>query len=460
MKKEVILIFDIGKTNKKVLLFDRNLKLVQEEEERFKEVKDDDGFPCDDAVHLEHWIKSTIEKYLSGEKYLVKGINFTTYGATLVYLDEDGKRLTPVYNYLKPLPASVLEGFYDSQGGEEEFSRRTASPSLGMLNSGLQILWLKQTRPWLFSKVKYILHLPQYLAFLVHGEIVSELTSIGCHTGMWDFDSMEYHPWLEEEGIKLPEPRPVSDIFHTEVRGEQVAAGIGIHDSSASLAPYIMTANEPFILVSTGTWCINMNPFNQETLKAVELKEDCLCFLGVHGKPVKSSRFFLGRIHDLQVTYLQEYFRKGESAYKSVYPGYRMISELWRSGEKAELFFRNIPKEDWADSRVDPVQFGSFEEAYTRLMVDLSRRVVHAIGLIIAKSDLTRHLYITGGFARNAIFNTILALAFPNKTLFASEVDNASSLGAALVISEHVWKGVSSHLDLGLTTPALHHPPR
>jgi len=46
MNKEVILIFDIGKTNKKVLLFDRNLKLVHEEEERFKEVEDEDGFPA------------------------------------------------------------------------------------------------------------------------------------------------------------------------------------------------------------------------------------------------------------------------------------------------------------------------------------------------------------------------------------------------------------------------------
>jgi len=460
MNKEVILIFDIGKTNKKVLLFDRNLKLVHEEEERFKEVEDEDGFPCDDAVHLEHWIKSTIAQYLSGEKYLVKGINFTTYGATLVYLDEGGRRLTPVYNYLKPLPAGMLKEFYDSRGGEEEFSRRTASPSLGMLNSGLQLLWLKRTRPRLFSKVKYILHLPQYLAFLVHGEVVSELTSIGCHTGMWDFDTMGYHPWLEEEGINLPQPRPVSDIFNVEVEGKRVMAGIGIHDSSASLAPYIIDSKEPFILVSTGTWCINMNPFNQEVLKAGELKEDCLCFLGVHGKPVKSSRFFLGRIHDLHVTYLHEYFGKGGSAYKCVDPGFRMISDLWSSGQKTDLFFRNIRQEEWADSKVDPGQFASFEEAYTRLMVDLSRRVVHSIGLIIAERDLTKHLYITGGFARNAVFNTILAMAFPDKTLFASEVDNASSLGAALVISEHVWKGAGGQLELGLTTPALHHPPR
>ena len=37
MKEKVIAIFDIGKTNKKLLLFDYNLKLVSEEETKFSE---------------------------------------------------------------------------------------------------------------------------------------------------------------------------------------------------------------------------------------------------------------------------------------------------------------------------------------------------------------------------------------------------------------------------------------
>jgi sugar (pentulose or hexulose) kinase len=458
--EEVILIFDVGKTNKKVLLFNRNLKVVHQEELRFEEVVDDEGFPCDDVDRLELWFKETIRRVLAMEEYRVKGINVTTYGATLVHLDAAGRRLTPLYNYLKPYPEQLSKGFYASQGGEEEFGRRTGSPSLGMLNSALQILWLKRTRPELFSKVKQTLHFPQYLTYLVHGEIASEHTSIGCHTGMWDFDAMQYHPWLKEEGIKLPEPHPVSETFQVELEGNRIHAGIGIHDSSSSLAPYIIAAKEPFILISTGTWCISMNPFNNEPLSAQELREDCLCFLGVHGRAVKSSRFFLGRIHDLNVQRLQEHFNTEESAYKNVMPGGKMIEKLWGTGEEEQQFFRNGIPEGWVDHQVDPGAFGSFEEAYTRLMVDLSRMAVHAIGLIIAEKDTTKQLYITGGFAKNSIFTTILSLAFPEKQLLTSEVDNASSLGAALVIAESIWKGVTDHLDLGLTTPAPHHPHR
>ncbi len=53
---------------------------------------------------LEQWMLEACTTFLDDERYEVKGINFSTYGASLMYLDEQGKRLTPVYNYLKPMP--------------------------------------------------------------------------------------------------------------------------------------------------------------------------------------------------------------------------------------------------------------------------------------------------------------------------------------------------------------------
>jgi sugar (pentulose or hexulose) kinase len=447
---EALLIFDIGKTNKKVLLFNKEFEVVHQEENTFPEVSDEDGFPCDDAHQIEQWILDTIEKYIASEKYQVRGINFCTYGATLVYLDAEGMRLTPIYNYLKPFPDQLLEGFYKKHGGKEEFCRCTASPELGMLNSGLQLLWFKRTKVDVYQEVKQILHFPQYLAGMVHGQFVSEHTSIGCHTMLWDFDRMDYHQWLSQEKISLPAPIPVSETFPVAMGGKSIEAGVGIHDSSASLAPYILAAPEDFVLISTGTWCINMNPSNSEPLTSEELEQDCLCFMGVHGRPVKSSRFFLGRIHDLNVDRLEEHFFVEESAYKGVNPGLDRIRVLWESGEETQAFFRKGIPVGLVDLGVDCRQFGSFDEAYTRMMVDLTRKVVHSIALILGEKDSTEHLYLTGGFARNPIFRTIICLAFPGKRIFTSEVDNASSLGAALVMADKVWEGATLDLELGL----------
>ena len=58
----VIAVIDIGKTNKKILLFDENFEDVYQNSTRFDEVSDEDGYPCDDIVSIEKWIKSESNK--------------------------------------------------------------------------------------------------------------------------------------------------------------------------------------------------------------------------------------------------------------------------------------------------------------------------------------------------------------------------------------------------------------
>jgi len=450
MKQEVVLIFDIGKTNKKVLLFDRSLNILHEEETTFEEIPDDDGFDGDDIERLEAWILDICHTYLSSEQYQVMGINFTTYGATLMYLDSGGKRLTPVYNYLKPMPEGIVEPVYNTYGGEEEFCRRTASPPLGMLNSGFQALWLKHKKPEIFSQVHTILHFPQYLSYKLTGKLSSEHTSLGCHTALWDFDRMDYHPWTGQLGDTLPEPEPVETNYpSTELRRE-VAVGIGIHDSSSSLVPYFMNSDEGFILLSTGTWCISMNPFNPEPLTAAQLKKDCLAYMSIQQKPVKSSRLFLGHIHDVNVKRLNQLFGVDDSAYKTVGLDEDILRSLKQRTKDERIFFHEGVPAEYVDESVPGDLFSSFKEAYHQLIMDLADLTKESIDLIVGKKDNTKNMFISGGFSKNPLFLNLIASRFPDKKVYTSEVANATSLGAAMVL----WKGIDSgfqpSVDLGL----------
>jgi L-fuculokinase len=51
-KQNVIAIFDVGKTNKKLFLFDENYNIVFERSARFFETTDEDGFPCENLESL------------------------------------------------------------------------------------------------------------------------------------------------------------------------------------------------------------------------------------------------------------------------------------------------------------------------------------------------------------------------------------------------------------------------
>ena len=100
----VVAIFDIGKTNKKVFLFNENYKIVWEKSVNLEETKDEDGFPCEDIEVLKNWILDRLSEIKELKDYVLKAINFSTYGASFVYIDENGKVLTPLYNYLKEYP--------------------------------------------------------------------------------------------------------------------------------------------------------------------------------------------------------------------------------------------------------------------------------------------------------------------------------------------------------------------
>ena len=446
MKETVIAVYDIGKTNKKIILFNDDFKIVSEIEEKFAEIPDDDGFECDDIDRIELWIKSSLGRLVHSDKYDLKAVNFTTYGATLVYLDENGKRLTPVYNYLKPLDEKISESLYKRHGGRDEFCRRTASPALGMLNSGLQPLWLKATKPEVFARIKYILHFPQYLSYLITGKIYSEHTSIGCHTALWDFDNMDYHPWVKIYGLNLPVPVPVETLNEVEFEGKKFLVGIGIHDSSSSLAPYFSSSEGKFLLISTGTWCINMNPFNTEKLTSAQLDMDCLCYMSITRQPVKSSRLFLGHLHETALKEICNHFGKPDEYYKKIKAD-KQLSALLKSkfiGKK--VFFQTGPYSRDLKEYIDMYEFSTFEEAYYQLMNELGGLTIEAINLILPKADDTENIYLTGGFSKNVLFQKLISGAYPEKSVYTSEIANGSALGAALVVS-----GTKSSLSLGLT---------
>lgn len=431
----VIAIFDIGKTNKKLLLFDEVYKLVYEESTQLEETKDEDGFPCEDVQVLTQWIKDSFDTITKDERFKIKAVNFSAYGASFVYIDESINVIPPLYNYLKSFSTELKEKFYNAYGGEENFARTTASPVLGNLNSGMQLYRLKYEKPQIFAKIKYALHLPQYVSFVLTGKLNSEITSIGCHTNLWNFQNDQYHAWVAKEGITEKLPGIINSDEITITANESIPAGIGLHDSSAALIPYLISFSEPFILLSTGTWCITLNPFNNSPLTESELRQDCLCFLSYKGNPVKASRLFAGYEHEQQVKKLAEHFGTSPDYYKQVKFDSKFLKRNLFNGN----FSDNTDKSLLAQSEFSRRNLNSFkkyEEAYHQLIEDIIVQQHQSTNLVVRGTNCKR-IFVDGGFSNNPIYMNLLARAFPEKEVYAATVPQASALGAALIIHQH-----------------------
>lgn len=420
----VIAIFDVGKTNKKLFLFDENYQIVFERSARFNETIDEDGYPCENLESLQQSVFNSLAEVSKLKQFNIKAINFSAYGASFVCMDIDGKPVCPLYNYLKPYPQELSRQFYTQYDGEEKFSLQTASPVLGSLNSGLQLYRLKQEKPDIFNKMKWALHLPQYLSFLLTGKYYSDLTSIGCHTAMWDFEKNKYHEWIQKEGIssKLAPIKPASSVFQKA----KYKVGLGLHDSSAALIPYLVNFTEPFILLSTGTWCISLNPFDQTPLTVDELKNDCLQYLQYQGKPVKASRLFSGFEHEKQVKHIAEHFNSDAIHFRNV---------IFKP-EISNYLKKNIPQDLNFEGR-NLSDFKNAEEAYHQLIRDLIRSQIISTHLVL-KNSVVKRIFVDGGFSKNSVFMHLLAASFPGMEIYAASMAQASAVGAALVI-HHEW---------------------
>ncbi|MCW3109209.1 MAG: carbohydrate kinase [Segetibacter sp.] len=445
----VIAIFDVGKTNKKLFLFDQNYKIVFERSARFTETVDEDGDACENLESLRLSVFDSLREVFSIKDFEVKAINFSTYGASFVHVDEEGMAVTPLYNYLKPYPEELKKQFYDTYGGEERFSNETASPVLGHLNSGMQIYWLKYRKPQLYKKIKYSLHLPQYMSYLVSGNYYSDITSIGCHTNLWDFNKNDYHQWVYKEGIieKLAPIVPGDHIVPAAFEGTKYLAGIGLHDSSAALIPYLVNFHEPFVLISTGTWCISLNPFNDTLLTVDELKQDCLSFLHYQGKPVKAARLFAGNEHEQQVKRIGEHFNQHAAKYRNLEFNAETIA-LLRQRDKlggAVTDNKNVIKTSLFDQR-DMSDFVNDEEAYHQLMLDIVTQQYASTELVLKGTDAKR-IFVDGGFSKNAIYMNLLSSFFSNLEVFAATVAQATAVGSALAI-HNAWNKKTLPNDL------------
>lgn len=435
-KTPVTAIFDIGKTNKKFFLFDENYQQVFKEYTCFDEIKDDDGDPCDNLPAIQDWVKHLLRSILKDERFEIISVNFSTYGASFVHVDENGIPVAPLYNYLKPYPEKILQSFYEKYGDKTTIALETASPALEMLNSGLQLYWLKHAKPDIFKKIKWSLHFPQYMSYLFSATPVSEFCSIGSHTCLWNYNKNNYHNWVYAEEIDkiLPPLVNASGIVEKEFEGKLLRFGTGIHDSSSALLPYMLSEKKPFLLISTGTWSISLNPFSDEMLTKDDLDNDCLNYMRTDGKVVRASRLLIGLEYNLQVEKLASFFNK-EKAFATTIKFDKVIFEKLISAPGNYFHFENIHSRPFQPGETRPGRFETFEEAYHQLMYELVELQAQSVQRAIGNTAMQK-IYIDGGFADNEIYTKILTHHFPQYAIYSTRSPLGSALGAAMIISE------------------------
>ena len=293
-----IAVFDLGKTNQKVLLVDA--KDLREISNRQTPNSVRQGlYPHFDTAAQWQFLCACLTDF--ERLYGVDGVAITTHGASAGLVTGDALAL-PVLDYEFTLPQSAVVAYNALRPAFSE----TLSPRLPVgLNLGAQLHYLLTTFPTEFSRTEHILTYPQYWCFRLTGQARSEVTSLGCHTDLWqpekgDFSSLVGRMLPVNLFPVLAQAGDVFALSPTAAQATGVRPGIpvtcGIHDSNASLVPWLHS-DVPLSVVSSGTWTIVMSL--GMPLRVMDPARDLLANVDALGRPTPTARFMGGRDHAL-----------------------------------------------------------------------------------------------------------------------------------------------------------------
>ncbi|MCK5672836.1 MAG: carbohydrate kinase, partial [Spirochaetales bacterium] len=298
-----IAVLDIGKTNKKLVIYNDQLKQLDSIFSLFPTIKYN-NLDVEDIDGINLWFMESLKTM--GKKYPIKVISVTTHGATGVCIDKEGNPSVPVVAYTNEVDDTFHDNFYNIAGTREELQVQTATTEVKPLINYAKLLYFLKTKfPRDFEKTDKILLYPQYFSYKLTGISSADFTYAGCHSYLWDFKEWRWSDVAEKLGIlsKLPEninkPGDIlgkisKNIVEQTNLDPNTIVTTGIHDSNSSLLPYLINGEENFILNSTGTWCVVMHPTKELSFTKEELGKMVFYNISANRGLVKTAIFMGG----------------------------------------------------------------------------------------------------------------------------------------------------------------------
>lgn len=426
-----IAVIDVGKTNAKLALVDSATLAEVAVVTRPNIVLSGPPYPHFDLEgHWAFFVEALRDFHMS---HRVDAISITTHGASAVLLDAEGDLACPMLDYEHTGPDD-LSTEYDAI--RPEFAV-TGSPRLSMgLNLGSQLHWLLETQEGLRERLAHVVTYPQYWGFRLTGALATDVTSLGCHTDLWNPFSQEFSPLVGALGLaeKLA-PAMRSDAILGHVcadLAEQVGFSkpvpvtCGIHDSNASLYPYL-EQDAPFAVVSTGTWVVAMAIGAKA--QPLDQKRDVLVNTNALGQAVPSARFMGGREYEL---IRPEGYEITAEDRAEVLAGIMLLPAVEpTSGPFQDMQKQWIGGEPQGGTRLVALSW------YLALMTKVCLDLAGAEGPVI----------IEGPFARNPDYLDMLAALTPEGVKVATSL-TGTSVGAAMLAAKSQSPELRDHQSL------------
>jgi L-fuculokinase len=455
MPENYIAVVDVGKTNKKVLIYDLRLKCVDSVYKNFDEFEEA-GVIYEDLENMTLWIRDQLKIFAN--KYIIKAISVTTHGAFAVGIDVNGNLAVPPVAYTTDAGENFRQDFYNTFGHPHTLKRATGTTEIGSLvNIGKLIYFWQKQWPEQYKNIWKILNMPQYFGYQFTGNIGAEPTYIGCHSYLYNPKEKSYSDVAKRLGVidLLPEKiskswqklGTISPQFQTETNlPSDCIVTMGIHDSNASLLPYLVKGFKNFVLNSTGTWCVAMHPTHNSDFRDEELDAAVFYNFDVFQQPVKTSIFKGGTEFETYRTILNNLAGDQPEPLFDIDLYNRIVSEkklfILPSVDKGVGIFPfaepgavengvRIDLKTLQSKKEIPEFFNHFKTGLAVLNLSLAIQTYYALKMTGFDGEGT--VFVEGGFRKNIPYLKLLGALFPKATISLTKMEEATAFGSAIL---------------------------
>ena len=449
-----IAVLDIGKTNKKILIYDAELNIVDERFKRFPEIEES-GMLYDDTDSIRAWILKAISEL--NKIYPIGVIATSAHGATYSFVNEDMEHVAPQVAYNSDPGDEFHEDFYMLCGDPIELQKSTATPNFNLLiNPAKGMYYTQQHFQDELKNAKHLLFYAQYFGAWLTGNVCADPTYVGNHSYLWDFEKKDWSVVADRLNIRELLPKTFKnpwdslgvvseDIVKDTGLSPETIVTAGIHDSNASLLPYMISMNEPFLLNSTGTWCVIMNEKQEVNFQKDELGKVVFYNMNAFWKPVKTAIFLGGMEFEHYTNILQKIHKRSdfpafnEKVYQDVIADcseFILPSVAKGIGQfpdsKPRIIEKNtvFPLEDIESEKSVPDFFQDYEKALA--VLNLSLAIQTKVSFNRADMTLGLQVFTEGGFSKNDSYNTLMTSFYPESNFYLTDLKEASAFGAAM----------------------------
>ena len=418
---ECVAVFDLGKTNMKVVVFDGAGKVVAERGHRNASISADARWPYRRLYTEGAWAFLIGALGELGAQLPIEAISISAHGAAGVLVGDKDAAL-PAVDYEFDIDRSVAAEYDKLRPPFEE----TLSPNLPRgLNLGRQVYYLQRRFPAEFAVARAFLPYPQYWSWRLSGVAATECTSMGSHTDLWRPNEGSLSSMIDKLGWRrlFPPTRNAWDTLGTLTPEVAAATGLaanvrvvcGAHDSNASLVPHLVSRRDPFTVISTGTWVIIMAVGGKGRL---DPKADMLANVDVRGEPVPTARFMGGR--EFAVLAGEAPAEADEADVAGVVASGALALPAF--SDQGGPFAGRVGGIE-GDPPATPKARAALATLYAGLMT------AHLLQRLEAPGDLI----VEGGFTRSRAFGAVLAALMPGRRVVVAPMSAGAAAGAAML---------------------------